>query len=197
MYYDYYPVNQGHFVVYQVREIFTDTQVNQKDTADYFLKTVIEDSIVDNSGRWVKKYVRYRADSLTGVWTAKDVWTTVIDKGRAELVEENNRVIKLVFAPSEDKEWDMNVYNTLGQMECYYSTIHESYSINGNTLNETVTVMQEDFTSYIDYRKKFEVYARGIGLVHKFYKDLKIIGGNPANIKSGRELEMKLVSYGN
>lgn len=197
MYYDYFPINQGHYVVYQVREIYTDVQVNQKDTFDYYLKTVLEDTTLDNSGRVARKYVRYISSNSTGPWTAKDVWTCIIQNGKAELVEENNRVIKLVFAPSEDDNWDMNVYNTLGEMECYYSSIHKPYSILGSTFNETVTVEQEDFTSYIDYRRKYEVYARGVGLAHKFYKDLKIIGGNVNNIKSGKELEMKLVSYGN
>lgn len=197
MNYDYFPLNEGHFVIYSVHEVFVDQQIQLKDTFDYFIKTVVGDTITDNSGRVARKFERYYSSSASGPWTIYDVWTAIIDGGRGELVEENNRTIKLVFAPSEDDEWNMNVYNTLDPMDCYYSNIHQSYSIGGNTFSSTVTVEQEDFSSFIDSRRKYEVYAKGIGMVHKYFKDFIIINGNPLNVKKGHELEMLLVSSGN
>ncbi|MNJ86034.1 hypothetical protein D3C87_35160 [compost metagenome] len=194
MYYDYFPMTEGRYAVYSVQEIEVDNQL--KDTSDYFLKTVIGEEIIDNAGRNARVYNRYTGPTANGPWHLKDIWTCVIDGPRAELVEENNRTIKLVFAPSEDDEWDMNAYNTLGGMECYYSNIHQPYSINGNSFSSTVTVEQEDFNSYIDSRRKYEVYARGVGLVHKYFRDFIINNGNPNNVKKGRSLMMELVSYG-
>jgi hypothetical protein len=57
-------------------------------------------------------------------------------------------------------------------------------------------VEQEDFSSYIDSRRKYEVYARGVGMVHKYFRDFIINNGNPNNLKKGRLLEMRLLSYG-
>ena len=194
MYYDYFPMTEGRYVIYSVQEIAVDNQL--KDTTDYFLKTVIGEEIIDNAGRSAREYNRYIGPTANGPWNIKDVWTCVIDGPRAELVEENNRTIKLVFAPSEDDEWDMNVYNTLGEMDCYYSNIHQPYSINGTGFSSTVTVEQEDFNSFIDSRRKYEVYAKGVGMVHKYFRDFIINNGNPNNVKKGRSLMMELVSYG-
>jgi hypothetical protein len=195
--YDYYPLNEGHYVVYSVREVYVDQDVLLRDTFDYFVKTVIGQDITDNSGRTVKEFNRYYGPSANGPWTIHDVWTTINDGSRAELVEENNRTIKLVFAPSEDDEWNMNAYNTLDPLDCYYSNINGTYSLGSNTFSSTVTVEQEDFSSYIDSRRKYEVYAKGIGMVHKYYRDFIINNGNPNNLKKGNLLEMRLVSYGN
>lgn len=197
MYYDYFPLNEGHYVIYSVHEVFVDQQIQQRDTFDYFIKTVVGDPITDNSGRTAREFERYYGASSNGPWTIHDVWTGIIDGSRAELVEENNRTIKLVFAPSEDDEWNMNAYNTLDGLDCYYSNLHQPYSINENSFSSTVTVEQEDFTSFIDLRRKYEVYARGIGMVHKYFKDFVIINGNPFNVKKGHELEMRLISSGN
>jgi hypothetical protein len=195
--YDYFPQNQGHYVIYSVHEVFVDAQVNQKDTFDYFIKTVVGEPITDNSGRTAREFERYYSTTSNGPWNIHDVWTSIIDGPRGELVEENNRTIKLIFAPSENADWNMNAYNTLDELECYYSNIHEPYSINGNEFSSAVTVEQEDFTSFIDSRRKYEVYARGVGMVYKYFKDFVIINGNPANVKKGHFLEMKLLSYGN
>lgn len=196
MYYNYFPLNEGHYNIYSVREVIVDQQVNVRDTFDYFIKTVIGDTITDNSGRTAKQFERYYGSSANGPWMIHDIWTAIYADGKAELVEENNRVIKLVFAPSEDDEWNMNAYNTLEPLECYYSNIHQSYTLNGNSYPSTVTVEQEDFSSYIDSRRKYEVYARGVGLVHKYFRDFTINNGNPNNLKKGRLLTMELVSYG-
>lgn len=196
MYYDYFPQTQGKYVVYSVHEVIVDTQVNQKDTLDYFIKTVIGDTLIDNQGRVVHKFERYKSSSASGPWAIKDVWTCVIDGPRGELVEENNRTIKLIFAPSEDDLWNMNAYNTLDPMECYYSGLNVPYFLNGMNFSSSVTVEQEDFTSYIDSRRKYEVYARGVGMIYKYYRDFVINNGNPNNVKKGRLLVMSAVAYG-
>lgn len=196
MYYDYFPLNEGKYVIYSVHEVFVDQQIQQKDTFDYFIKTVIGDTIMDNSGRIAREFERYYSTNANGPWTIHDIWTAIIDGSRGELVEENNRTIKLIFAPSEDDEWDMNAYNTSGGLDCYYSNIHQPYSFNGHSFSSTVTVEQEDFSSFIDSRRKYEVYARGVGMVHKYFKDFIIINGDPTNVKKGHLLEMRLVSHG-
>lgn len=195
--YDYFPLNEGHYIIYSVREVYVDQQIQQRDTFDYFIKTVVGAEIIDNAGRTAREFNRYYGSSATGPWTIHDVWTAIIDGGRAELVEENNRVTKLVFAPSEDDEWDMNAFNSLDPMECYYSAIHEPYTLGMAAFPSTVTVEQEEFSSYIDSRRKYEVYAKGIGMVHKYFRDFIINNGNPSNLKKGRLLEMRMLTSGN
>lgn len=194
--YEYFPLQQGHFVVYEVDEIIIDDALGQDDTLHYYIKTKIGDTITDNQGRVARRYERYFRDSLNQPWELRDIWTAIIDLGRAELVEENQRVIKLVFAPDKFKEWNCNAYNTLDPLDCYYDNIHEADNMNGLSFESTVTVEQEDFQSLVDYRRKYEQYAEGVGMYHKFYKHLRIANGNPTNVVKGHEIYMRIIEYG-
>jgi hypothetical protein len=192
----YYPLQQGRFVTYFVKEVTIDDDLQQNDTAYYYIKTVVGDTITDNEGRVARRYNRYFRDSLTQPWTLRDIWTAIVDGPRAELVEENQRTIKLVFAPTKFKEWNCNAYNTLGTLDCYYRDIHVPGSINGFQFDSTITVEQEDTWTFVDYRRKFEQYAKGVGMYYKHYKDFRINFGDSTNVVKGRELIMQLVDYG-
>ena len=112
--YEFYPINQGHYITYSVREINIDDALGLNETLNYYVKAKIGDTITDNEGRVSRgaMNVTFR-DSLTQPWGLQDIWTTIIDGGRAELVEENQRTIKMVFAPDKYKEWNCNAYNSL------------------------------------------------------------------------------------
>ena len=194
--YDYYPVSEGRFVTYSVREIIIDDQLLQDDTLNYFIKTVIGDTITDNEGRIARRFERYFRDSVNHPWVLQDIWTTIIADGRAELVEENQRTIKLVFSPSKFKEWNCNTYSTLDPLDCYYRDIHKPASINGFSFDSTVTVEQEDFISVVDYRRKYEQYAKGVGMYYKHYKDFRIQNLDTLNVVVGKEVIMRLIDYG-
>ena len=195
LHYNLYPVNQGHSVVYRVMEVKIDVSLEQNDTTLYFLKTEIGDTVIDNEGRIARKFNRYKSDSQTGPWMLTDVWTTIVEDGRAELTEENQRVIKMVFAPTETQSWNMNAYNMLGTMDCYYSNLFVPKTLNGIYFDSTVTVEQQSFYSFIDLRRKYEVYAKGVGLINKYYKDYTIQNFDTTAIQQGTEVQMSIVSY--
>lgn len=195
LYYNLYPLNPGHSIVYRVMEVEIDAELEQNDTSRYFLKTEIGDTVTDNEGRIARKFNRYKSASQSGPWTLTDVWTTIIENGKAELVEENQRVIKLVFPPTETQTWNMNAYNMLGTMDCYYSDLFVPRSVNGIYFDSTVTVEVQSFDSFIDFRHKYEVYARGIGLVNKYYKDYTIQNFDTTDIQKGTEIHMSVVGY--
>lgn len=194
--YDYFPLQQGHYVTYEVDQITIDDALGQDDTLHYYIKAKIGDTIMDNEGRVAHRYERYFRDSLNHPWVLQDIWTTIIDGGRAELVEENQRVIKMVFAPDKFKEWNCNAYNKFDALNCYYRDIHLSAAINGHSFDSTVTVEQEDFHSLVDYRRKYEQYAKGVGMYYKHYKHLRITNGDSTNVVKGSEIYMRLIDYG-
>ena len=195
--YGYFPVDQGRYVIYQVHEENIDVNVNQYDVSDYYLKAIIGDTIIDNQGRIVNRYERYVSNSVSGPWTLKDIWTTIIESNRAELVEENNRMIKMVFAPTKFKEWNMNAYNVLDPLDCYYRDIHKSFALNGISFDSTVVVEQEEYTtSKIDYRRKYEVYAKNVGMIQKYFKDQTNVFGDTSNVIKGKTLIMNAVEFG-
>src|SRR5690606_7865171 len=156
------------------------------DTLHYQLKTVVGEVVTDNEGREAHKFMRYKRDTVSDPWQLSDVWMTIIADHRAELVEENQRIIKLVFAPTKDKLWNANAYNVYDDLECYYDEIHKEYTLNGHVMDSTVTVEQDDELNLIEYRRKYEVYAKEIGLVKKHFRDLKINNFDVTNISEGK-----------
>lgn len=195
--YEYFGLEQGKFVTYHVTEVFHDEAlVPANDTFRYVLKTVVGETILDNEGRSAHKIFRYSYDWNTGELMDQRVWTAIIDGPRGEMVEENQRVIRLVFAVRNGKSWDLNAYNTFDVQGARYIEAHRSRTVNGFSLDSTVVVEKEDFLSLVDYRRKYEVYAKNIGLVQRSYKDLRIMNFDTLNIKSGTETHYQLVDFG-
>lgn len=196
--YNYYPVNEGHYVIYQVRDIHIDQVVNQFDTTNFYIKALIGDTLIDNEGRIVRRYERYFGPTSNGPWVLNDIWTTLINGNKAELVEENNRTIKMVFSPTKYQSWDPNAYNTMGEAECYYTEIHRPLTLNNLSFDSTVTVVEQAFdVNFIEHKEKYEQYAKGVGMVKKVFVDCTINNFDTLQIVSGRKLYMNVVDYGN
>jgi hypothetical protein len=194
---NYYPLEIGRFVEYDVTYIYHDHNSGVHDTTKYKLKTVIGDTIIDNAGRIAHKFYRYIYNEFYEEYEVKDLWTCINDQHRLELVEENQRIIKLVFAPTLFKEWDMNAFNSFKPMLAYYENIHKPYETGAFDFDSTITVIQEKIEpNLIEYRRKTETYAANIGLVNKFYKDLTIANFDTLQPQRGEELFYQIINYG-
>ena len=197
LYKSYYDTTQGRYIEYRVLEINHDESAqNQHDTLNYFLRVQIEDTIIDNLGRVNRKYVRYKKMISNDPWQISDVWMTIIDGVNAELVEENQRIVKLKFPVNEFTNWNANIFNLDEKLDCYYENLHQSRSINGLYFDSTLTVNQGFVRNFIRYFKKNEVYANGIGMISKYYKDLNISNFDTLQIDSGKEIYMEVINFG-
>lgn len=195
--YSYFDLTPGRYVDYSVMEIEHDVdQIIEHDTVRYELRTLISEEITDNEGRVARKFIRFKRNTSSDPWVQSDVWTAIIDDNRAELVEENQRVVKLIFAPTLSKEWNANMFNTYDELECFYRDIHDEQTVNSFTFDSTLVVEQQDEITLIDYRRKFEVYANHVGLVYKHFKDLSIEGFDTLNVKKGKELFYTYLGHG-
>lgn len=191
--YDYFPMTQDHYVIYEVDYLYKD---NFLTTDHFFIKAVIGDTLTDNEGRIVRRYLRYRGESANGPWNLQDIWTTVIANGRAELVEENQRKIKMVFAPDKTKEWNANAFNSLDPLNCYYDGIHKSRTIGNFQLDSTVRVLQDTTYNFVEYRLKYEVYAKNIGMVKSVFQDYTTTNYDTINFSKGTKIIYTMVDYG-
>ena len=195
--YDYFDLTQGRYIDYDVMEINHDVdQAIEHDTSYYQMRTLIGDTAIDNQGRIARKFLRYKRANTLGTWVLSDVWTALITENRAELIEENQRIIKLVFAPTLSKEWNPNAFNMYAEMTSYYSNIHDLQNVGPLVFDSALIVEQEDFFSLIDKKRKYEVYAKGVGLVKKYYKDLTIANFDTLNVQKGKELYYTCFAYG-
>jgi hypothetical protein len=198
LHYDYYDLTPGRYIDYSVLEIIHDeNQLIKHDTLRYELRTLIGDTIIDDEGRIARKYLRFKRNNNSLPWVQTDVWTTIVVDNRAELVEENQRLIKLVFAPTASKQWNTNAFNMNPVLTVFYSDIHKSKTIGAFTFDSTLVVeIEENETNAIQYKRKYETYAKGIGLVSKYFKDLSIVNFDVTNIKSGNELFYTCIGFG-
>jgi len=191
--YEYFGLYEGRFVSYEVMEISHDIT---SDTLRYILKTVVGEDIIDNEGRTAKKIYRYAYDWETEELIDERVWTSIIDQGRGEVVEENQRKIRMVFAVTIDKTWDVNAFNPEEEQEVFYRDINKSYNINGVEVDSSVRVEYEDYFTLVDYDREYEVYGKNIGLIHRSFKELTISNFDTTDIQTGSEIHYTLRDYG-
>jgi len=199
------PLNQhffglipGNFVIYDVIEIkHDDNAMIKHDTTYYQLKTLIGDTVSDNQGRVARKFFRSKRPNMFSPWVITDLWTTIIQQNNAELVEENQRKVKLVFPITATKFWNTNQYNALENEEAYYDFIFQQKTINGLSFDSTVRVEQMNERNLIAYKRKYDEYAANVGMIRKVYKDLSIMNFDTLNVKFGTEIFMEIIDYGN
>ena len=193
----YYPIETGIYVDYYVQEISHDVASSvPHDTSTYYMRTLIEDTVIDNQGRIAYKYIRLTRLEVDDDWQVSDVWTTINNNHKIELIEENRRKVKLILPPTTYDVWDANIYNSLSEMNCFYEDIHEPFSMNSINFDSSLTVQQEDVLNLVEYKKKYEVYANHVGLVKKQFKDLVISNFDTLNITSGKELTLNCIGFG-
>lgn len=192
---EYFGLQQGRYVIYDVIEINHDQALAQHDTMFYQLKTCWGDTVIDNEGRIAREYHRYKRNAPSDSWGYLDLWTGIIDGIHAELVEENQRTIKLVFAPTLNKSWNGNTYNQLFDLDCYYEDIHDDATVNNINIDSTLIVEQVDYTTLIDTVRLYEMYAKNIGLIKKFYRN-NTYQFSSSEVVNGYELYMDYVTTG-
>lgn len=197
LYKEYFPVVSGKFIDYQVMEITHDQNATVKsDTAIYQLRCLIGDTFTDNSGAIAYEYLRLSRLNESLDWTQKDLWSIKVENNKAQLVDENQRVVKMVFPISKYTTWNANQFNTDAKLTCSYKNIHQALNINSFNLDSTVLVEQENTRNLLLFKRKYEVYAKGLGLVRKYFKDLNINNFDTLNISSGKEIYMEMINFG-
>ncbi len=193
--YDYYGLTQGRFVEYKVTYIDHDSLLNKHDTLNFYLKTLIGDEYIDNEGRTAYEFLRYKKDSISGDYHFINKWVSLIADNKAQLVEENQRKVKLVFPVKKNQFWDVNMFNNLGEQEASYEVFNKPYSISTFNFDSTATVELYKYKTLIDDRLEQEVYAKGIGMIYKVSKELYYQFGISVPFK-GTEWYYTIISTG-
>ena len=196
-YESYFPMDFGTYVDYEVVEVQHDINAEiTSDTSLYYLRTVIGDTITDNTGRLARRFFRKKRNELSDPWVTTDVWTALINNNRVEVTEENKRKVWLILPPLNSSSWDQNAFNVDDAIFCAYEGIHENSSINNLNFDSVLRVEQEDVLNLVSFRRKYEQYANNVGLVNKYYKDLNIFNFDTLNIQYGTELIFKCIGFG-
>lgn len=193
--YTYFGMEQGRFIEYEVQYIEHDSLLNKHDTTSFYYKTVIGDKYIDNEGRKGFEFMRYKKDSLNQNYVFLSKWTIFLEDNKAQLVEENQRKIKLVFPVNKTQIWDINAFNPLGEQNAHYENINTAVSYSNLHFDTTTTVEFKRYKTLIDDQLEQEVYAKNVGMIYKVSKELYFQFGISKPFK-GTETYYTVINYG-
>ncbi len=197
--YDYAGLAEGKYVIYDVDSFYYDDFFDTIDTSYFQIKEVVDSKFIDLEGDEAFKIIRYRKNNDTTNWVLIDVWSSKITTTNFQKVEENVRLVKLIFPVKENKTWNGNSMNNLASMEYEYTAVDNAEVVGGNALNLVATVLQYEFSPLTEENFFQEKYAKGIGLVYK--KSVAIQNAYDSSsgtwVRSlGYDVTMTLSSYG-
>ncbi|MBI4946463.1 MAG: hypothetical protein HY840_08695 [Bacteroidetes bacterium] len=200
--YNYFPINIGHYVIYQVDSIWQDDLSKIDTTYSYQLKELIAASFLDNSNRPTLRIERYYKfynknipyDSMQ--WSVPKIWYANRTTSTAERVEANIRYLKLIFPVQQGKQWDGNVYNMFGYKKYKIISADQPESVGAMHFDSVVTVTQANDKNFVLSQVEQEKFARNVGLIYKQNDSLTMQGGGNFSDTVGYRFSMKVIEFG-
>ena len=196
--YEFQPLQVGLFWQYAGEETIVFGE-NDEETSSFQLRDKIEYSFRNAEDKEV--FVVNRDKSTDGVnWTP--ISTYGIQKTSHALLRtfENKKLVPLVFPPKLETTWDAEIYNSnySDEFEIVYMG---NLSLNGRSYEQVLKVLQEEEDDEITFRdNRYEVFAKGIGLVEHYYEVNTYCSRNDCLGKkildSGRKTHLMLAAYG-
>jgi len=192
--YDYFPMEFGRYVSYNVDSISFDAAVG--DTFSYQIKERIDSLFIDTEGRDAALLHRFYRASENDNWVLRDVWTQTRTNSRAERYEEDVRYTRLAFPTSTDQVWDGNAFNSFDEWEHRYEGIDIAREVDGISYEHTLRVLQRENSNLARFEEAEEIYAKEIGMIYKRLDTFKTVFPSPVDPDRGVKFEMRAFDFG-
>lgn len=181
---DYYPLKEGDYRIYKIDSIVFDIGDRnlpiQLHSTSYLREEIIE-HYTNELDESLFRVQRTKANDLNGPWTPRDIIVRSRNDRQAFLVEDNVRLINLIFPLKEGRKWNGNAYVKDGlivfvrgeSLEMYKDWQYEVLSVDvaekvGDIdYDRVVTISQANVDNVIERRFSIEKYAAGIGLISR------------------------------
>lgn len=181
----YYPLAIGNSITYSIDSTTYINFGSEKVVRSYVIKDIVDSMITDNLGRNSYKIRRKIRNSIdTTIWEDISSYLVTYHNKRLEVIENNQRYLKLIEPIKNNLEWYGNSYiNTisnpdlqyLDQWRYYYSAVGTSFTKGNISFPETIQIIQRDDVlgdstnkdTYYEINYSKEVYAKEVGLIYK------------------------------
>jgi hypothetical protein len=176
---DYFSIRtKGSYIIYDVQRIIYGA--SGPDTSNYQLMEMTGDTALLN-GQLYYKVWRYTRPDASGAWPVlpDSVWEEYNNNSQAVKVENNRKFIKLVFPVEENKTWNGNGMNTYPSDDYIMQNVGKSYTVNGHYFPVTLKVLQNNDVSNVNEDQRYEVYAKGLGLIDKYVNTVLLCSDSP------------------
>ncbi len=195
--YNYFPVESGKWVEYDVDSIYHGENDNNNDDSVYSfhfqIREEIDSTFYNGQGQATQILIRYKRESITDSWTLVSVWTQNLNLAGAYRVEENISYHKLAFPINTTITWNGNDANREGEELYTYQDFHTPATVGGIGFDSTLSVLQREDDNYIERIYGMEKYAAGVGMIFKQRDDL---GKRNGIVVKGLEYKMTVSDYG-
>ena len=96
--YEYFPLQEGAVIIYDVEHISIDGSGIPRiiDTSVYQIRQTVESTFTDLEGRTSYRIERERRATPQDPWTPEAVWYATQSANRVEMVEDNQRFVKMI-----------------------------------------------------------------------------------------------------
>ena len=199
---DYAPMVVGKYITYQL-DSFRYLPFSLKDTTiTYQVKHAVDALITDNLGRPSYRIIRYIRKTSQNSWAPDNSFSAVITDNSLELVENNQRFLKLKLPIKNNFSWKGNTYidtyslnstvRYLDDWDYVYEDLYKPYTLGSITLPNTLKVNQRDEIignpadpgSYSEKNFGMEIYAKGIGMVYRKFLHTEFQPATPGSPSS-------------
>lgn len=181
---DYFPLQIGHFIEYDVDSIKFNDFTHTIDSFHFELKDIYESEFLDNEGRKSFMVNRYKRQDNTYPWVEDLTYYVTETPFNVEVIEDNLRFVKMVFPVKINTKWHGNLYIPstllpeliwLSGWEYKYVNINEPHGNGFLNFDNTVTVNEADIVvgdslDALNYSARIfskEIYAKNVGLVQR------------------------------
>ncbi|UCS92636.1 hypothetical protein KZP23_18400 [Echinicola marina] len=195
---DYMPLAVDRFWVYEVTETiyFGESDI---ESSNFFYRDIISKSSIDVEGNLIYLVNREKSTNQAD-WVNESVYTLQLTQQSLLRYSDNVKDIPLVFPPKDLISWDANAYNHLSKDEFNLELV-SAYELNNKTYQSVAKVLQEEEDDQITFRdNRYEVYAKGVGMIEKYYEVLTYCSRNDCLgeqlIDGGRITHLKLINNG-
>jgi hypothetical protein len=166
--YEYFPLRTGQEHVYDIDCVVYDDFRDTIFTYRYQKRQLVGDTFYDFSNQLQHMIHWYYRPHDSAEWIFYRAGSARLNTYAAEVVENNERVVKLVFPVETGKEWNAYMFSTrTGEPEYYYRSLQQTYSSPAGNFTQVAEVIQEDDSNLIEKRFRSEWYAPLRGLVYK------------------------------
>lgn len=195
---DYQPLALGNFWEYQVEETiyFGEADI---ETNNFYLKDRVASDYINEVGEQVFMLVREKSSDRQS-WQPESTYTYRVSDGALIKSSQNQVSVSLVFPPLEGKVWDAHIFGVNGE-DNYRLEMLQNYAVGGTEFTQAAKVIQHEEDDLIILRdKRYEVFAKEVGLVESYYELLSYCSRNDCLgqqiVESGRFTHLKLIDNG-
>ena len=193
------PQRVGAYQIYSVDQTVY-SEVASPEESHFEIKMEAMDSFPDVNGDYTYVIHRSKRGNSADEWEYLDTWSSRVNDQEAIMNEENISFVKITFPVKNEKEWNGNEYNTNDEDVYQMKSVDEPFTIGDQAFSKTVFIDQEDIEDLLIKDKRFEIYARDIGLIYKEVTDLSYCDDvdcfGQQVIKSGVIFKQSIISHG-